>query len=96
MNTIIDQSLFDVAIQEDGSVLSTFEWAIKNGLSITDNLEPGQKLSTPSSAFRNDEVARYFTGKRQMIATAKIDNIEIISPQLGIGSMIIETNFIVQ
>ena len=96
MNTIIDQSLFDVAIQEDGSVLSTFEWAIKNGLSITDNLEPGQKLSTPISVFRNDEVARYFTGKRQMIATAKIDNIEIISPQLGIGSMIIETNFIVQ
>lgn len=96
MNTIIDQSLFDIAIQEDGSVLSTFEWAIKNGLSITDNLGPGQKLSTPISAFRNDEVARYFTGKRQMIATAKIDNIEIISPQLGIGSMIIETNFIVQ
>jgi capsid protein len=67
---IENQSLLDVAIQEDGSVLAAFEWAVANGISITDDLAPGQNLSAPNSSYRNADVANYFKGRKQMIATA--------------------------
>lgn len=97
MITVIpEQSLFDVATQEDGSVQATFEWAVKNGFSITDDLAPGQQLLTPNSSFINAEVANYFKGKKQMIATGfnTADGQSII-PTLGIGTMRIGTTFIV-
>lgn len=94
MITIPQQSLFDVAVQEDGSVLAALEWALKNGLSITDELVPGQRLIAPVSVFKNTEVADYFKGKNQMIATGFHNN-ETMIPQLGIGKMIIGRNFIV-
>jgi hypothetical protein len=95
ITVLSNQSVLDIAIQEDGNVLAAFEWAIANGISITEELEPGQKLTSQVSVFRNDDVARYFGGKKQMIATAMINESEI-NPPVGIGSMIIETNFIVQ
>lgn len=64
-----NQSLFDIAIQEDGNVLATFEWALANGISITKELVAGQKLIAPKAVNRNDEIARYFKSKKQNIAT---------------------------
>jgi hypothetical protein len=94
MTAIENQSLFDIAIQEEGSVLAVFDWAIQNGLSITDELAPGQQLIPAGSQFKNFDVANYYKGKNQMIATAS-NNLEINAPEMGIGTMIIETNFTV-
>ncbi|RTY80674.1 hypothetical protein EKL97_10440 [Flavobacterium sp. LS1P28] len=93
---IENQSVFDVAVQESGSVLAAFDWALKNGLSLTDDLEPGQQLISPNSDFFNTDVAGYFKGKKQMIATGfnTADGQSII-PTLGIGTMRIGTTFIV-
>lgn len=90
------QSILDIAIQEDGSVLSAFEWAIRNGLSVTSSLSAGQEMQPPISNFRNDEVANYFKGKKQDVATGLKFNVrEALTPQVGIGTMIIESTFIV-
>lgn len=91
-----NQSLFDVSVQEDGSVLAVFEWAVANGVSITDDLAPGQKLSAPNSIFRNVDMANYFKGKNQQVATCStIGNNNLPEKPTGIGAMIIGTDFIV-
>lgn len=97
MITVIEnQSLLDIAIQEDGSVLTAFEWAFINGLSITDDLAPGQKLLAPTSVFRNTDVADYFKGKNQMVASGiSTADLATINPPLGIGTMTIGSTFIV-
>jgi hypothetical protein len=69
--TVIDnQSLLDIAIQEDGSVLAAFDWAVANEISVTETLYPGQTLINPNSQFRDADVANYFKSKFQFIATA--------------------------
>lgn len=88
---IENQSVFDVAVQESGSVLAAFDWALKNGLSLTDDLEPGQQLISPNSDFFNTDVSGYFKGKKQMIATSSVKMTTI-----GIGKMKIGKNFIVR
>lgn len=97
MITVIEsQSLFDIAIQECGSVLTAFELALTNGFSITDDLAPGQKLIASNSEFINNEVANYFKGKNLMVATGYIiDEGEVFLPKLGIGTMAIGSTFIV-
>jgi hypothetical protein len=70
INAIENQSLLDVAIQEDGCVLAVFDWAFDNGLSITDTLTPGQKIKMPKTeVFRYDELASFFKSNNTMIAT---------------------------
>lgn len=91
-----NQSLFDIAVQEDGSVLAVFEWAVANGFSITDVLVPGQKLIAPKSSFRNGDVANYFKGRNQQVATCStLGNDKLPIQPSGIGAMIIATDFIV-
>ena len=93
---IENQSVFDIAVQESGSVLSAFDWALKNGLSLTEDLAPGQKLISPNSDFIDTDVAGYFKGKKQMVATGfNIEDGQPIIPILGIGTMRIGTTFIV-
>jgi hypothetical protein len=87
-----NQSLLDLAVQYDGSVLSAFDWAVANGVSITDDLVAGQKVSPPSSSYKNSDVANFFAGKGQLIATA-ISLAEILATQVGIGTMSLENNF---
>ena len=43
------QSLFDVALQEMGSVEGVLKIALANGLSITEALSPDQKILVPDS-----------------------------------------------
>jgi capsid protein len=91
-----NQSLIDIAIQEEGSFLVAFEWAVENGLSITDELFPGQKLKAPNSVFKNNDVANYFKGKNQSIATGFNETNKDLIPELGIGSMTIGSTFTVR
>jgi hypothetical protein len=92
-----NQSLFDISVQEDGSVLAVFEWALANGISMTDILAPGQKLTAPKSSFRNSDMANYFQGRKQEVATCStIGNNSLPEQASGIGAMIIGTDFIVR
>jgi hypothetical protein len=68
-----NQSVFDIAIQYLGSALAAIDVALANNISLTDVLQPGQQLVIPDSGFRNDEVANYFTGRNQGIATNFLD-----------------------
>jgi hypothetical protein len=70
INVIQSQSLLDIAIQTDGCVLAVFDYAIANGISITDGLDPGRKLKMPiSDEFRYNDLANYFKSTNRMIAT---------------------------
>jgi hypothetical protein len=78
-----NQSLFDIAIQEDGTNLTAFDWAVANEMSVTDSLIPGQTLINPNSQFRDVDVANYFKSKSQFIATA--DEIQTETSILNYG-----------
>lgn len=64
-----NQSLFDVAIQYLGSILAAVDIALANNISVTATITPGMELKIPASTFKNAEVASYFSGRNQNIAT---------------------------
>lgn len=76
------QSFFDVAIQRMGSIESAFALAVKNGLSLTDELAPGYSLELPDVI--DKKVADYFKNKNITPATyaenasSQNENIEVI------------------
>lgn len=68
-----NQSLTDIAVQELGSALAVMDLALANGLAVTDNIQPGQVLIIPSSAFENKQVVTFFKTKGLTVATLAID-----------------------
>lgn len=95
--TVIEnQSIVDIGVQESGSALAAFDLAFENGLSITDELEPGQQLNEIVSVDANKNAADYFKGKKQMIACgSNVGTEELPEKPVGIGAMIIQNDFIV-
>lgn len=76
MRTATNQTLFDIAIQESGSVYAVVDWAVKNNVSPTAILVPGTELQKPDSdANYKADVARYFNGR--IIATGITETEEI-------------------
>lgn len=65
-----NQTLFDIAILNDGTCDSAMDWAIFNALSITDDIAPGQVLQNPNSSYRNQEKADFLNYRNQNIGTA--------------------------
>lgn len=98
IKVIANQSVFDVAVQAMGNVDAAFDLAYANEISVTSELLPGQELIIPDSAFSNQEVSAYYTGKNKKIATHILLPFEgDLSPvQEGIGYMIIADTFIVR
>jgi hypothetical protein len=92
-----NQSLLDIAIQEDGSITTAFYWALSNAVSLTDDLLAGQELSPPQAfqteGERNVDVADFFKAKNQIVATGFNGTIEDLIPDLGIGAMAVGTSF---
>ncbi|WP_348814057.1 hypothetical protein [Flavobacterium maritimum] len=67
---IENQCLLDIAMQEDGSALAAFDWALNNRIAITDTLFPGQKTYMPKSEeFRDITNVNYFKSRKSKIAT---------------------------
>ena len=69
MNSVIvrdGQSLLDICLQELGDVAAAFELADANGLAITDQLTPGQRLTLPASRLGRPEVAGYFASQQRL------------------------------
>lgn len=81
------QSLFDISVQTGGSVESVFDSAIKNDISITDALVPGQDLIDPEPS--NAQVKEYYKIKGLTPATGDIEVLD------GISYMIVNYDFIV-
>ena len=97
MKVMAGQSLSDIAVQEDGNIEAVFDWALKNGKSITEKLTPGETLVPPNSTLKDKPLSEYFKGVQKKIATGITNqNHELIVADEGIGAMIIESTFIVQ
>lgn len=76
MTTSANQSFLDLAIQEHGSVLCAFDFAVANGLSLTTQISPGTNLNVPESIFRNNDIALFYKNNFRKVATASIPNFE--------------------
>jgi hypothetical protein len=74
MTVQANQSLFDIAVQEKGSVFAAFDLAVANDIAVTDDLTPGDVLQDIQTAFVNVDVAAFFKGKKQSIATVQAYN----------------------
>ena len=66
MKMLEGQSLFDIAIQSCGSAEAAFEFAVLNGVSLTDDVTI--ELSVPDVV--DADIASYFANKRLQPATA--------------------------
>jgi hypothetical protein len=64
-----NQTLFDVAILNDGYVSSALDWAFANGISITDDLEPNRTLINPDALIKQTEMVDFFKFRDQNIGT---------------------------
>jgi hypothetical protein len=82
------QSVLDMAVQTAGSVEAAFLLARENGLSMTDDLSPGDEMISANIVSR--DIADYYRNKRLAPATA-------LTEQLGEGIEFwyIEYDFIV-
>lgn len=87
------QSLFDVAIQKGGSLETMVELALINGISITEDLSPGQHLDLPEVV--NSDIATYFSNKGIVPETTIYESDELTPVLEGIDYWAIEVDFIV-
>lgn len=94
VTVLANQSLQDIAVQVCGSVLSVFDLALLNGISVTENLVPGTKLKVPKSEYTDVEKQRYFLS-RQIATSVSQQQLSLITQPGGIGAMSIGGNFIV-
>ncbi|MRI63996.1 hypothetical protein EDM00_08350 [Ornithobacterium rhinotracheale] len=70
------QSLFDVCLMHTGSIAGIFELAEANNLSITDDVEAGQRLELPQVIAQDADILNYYTAKNIQPATALEEYIE--------------------
>lgn len=97
VTVLYNQSLFDISIRYTGTIENAFKIAVANGLSLTDELEPGAQLIIPEDVEMNSDVVSYFAGKGIQPATGfEFYDIEITPELEGISYWILNKNFIVQ
>lgn len=72
---IQSQSLLDISIQEYGTPLALLMIAFENGLSVTDELEPGQTILLPVFDQTKVDVAAYYSKKSIWPSTAITDEV---------------------
>ena len=93
VKVLSQQSLLDLAIQIAGSPEAVIELAIKNDLSITDDLTAGNDI-LDDIGIVNTDIAGYYANKKLTPATWSEDEIEEIAGE-GIEFWAIEYDFIV-
>ncbi len=84
-----NQTLLDISIQHTGTVENCFKIAVANGLSVSDEITPGQELKIPSDVKIDKEILNYYKAKELQPATKGKE----ISQQGGIGYMQIGSTF---
>lgn len=65
-----NQSLFDIAIQEYGTIEAAFDLALANDMNVTDTLIPGQVLKIPVLRVEDRDIAQYFKSRKIYPSTA--------------------------
>ena len=94
VRAISNQSVFDLAVQTSGSAESAFAFALRNGLSVTDTLTPGQQLTTVD--IMNIDIANYYNARNLKPATDYTVSEPQPEPGLeGIDYWAIEIDFVV-
>lgn len=84
------QSLFDIAIQECGSVEAAFDLAVANNISMSNELASSQSLNITPVV--NKQVVEYYKNKRLQPATwTRFNEVQLT----GIDFMSIEIDFTV-
>lgn len=87
------QSTFDLATQHNGDVRSVLDFCVKNEIPLAEDIQAGTQLENEENTiFKNELVISYFSSKNQELATGQP---KTLPAPLGIGSMIIESSFIV-
>jgi hypothetical protein len=95
MNSLVynGQSFLDKVIEQTGDIENTFEMALLNNASITDELVVGSFIKV--STITNKAVVDFYNEyNRPATALSNEQSQEI--ENIGIGNMIIGTNFIVK
>ncbi|MRJ09155.1 hypothetical protein EDL99_09830 [Ornithobacterium rhinotracheale] len=64
------QSLFDVCLMHTGSIVGVFELAQANNLSITDDVQAGERLELPQPITQDADILAYYQAKNIQPATA--------------------------
>lgn len=77
-SVIASQSLFDISVQESGTIESAFDHAIKNNISITELLEP-KSLFKISHQTIDQDIADYFKAREFKVATLRTEYPTIIN-----------------
>lgn len=96
VTALILQSWFDLSNQYTGSVANAYVIAFANGRSVTDEIIPGEKIIIPSEVAIFKKVILFLQDKKIAPATgARIADLEVLNPILGIGTMEIDSTFIV-
>lgn len=90
------QSLLDVAIAACGAFEAAFDLARRNGLSLTDELTPGQTLEYLPEEIRQRQIVDYLATQRVIPATATTAEDALTAPWGGIGFMGIEIDFLIR
>lgn len=87
-----NQSLLDVTLKATGDASNALKFAIANGISITDVLDPGSGLNKADSQ-DNADVKNYYNAKA--IQPATDTKTDIIQYNAGIDFWEIENDFII-
>jgi hypothetical protein len=87
VTALSNQSLIDLAIQTSGSIESAFNFARKNGISVTESIPAGNEFEAVSTL--NRDIADYYNAKNLRPATS----MEYMEAPAGIGFMAINYNF---
>ncbi|MRG45493.1 hypothetical protein GFS24_10225 [Chitinophaga sp. SYP-B3965] len=91
-----EQNLLDIALQESGSILSVFELAIQNNISITATVTPGISLLCNNLSGAK-EILRYYKENNLFPATGNAVDLPVdLRPLEGIDYWAVEVDFKVQ
>lgn len=87
-----NQNLLDISVQHTGTVENCFKIAVSNGLSVSDDLVPGQEIIIPIDVVIDKEILNYYKAKEIQPATAELPKVNQLE---GVDYWGIEYDFIV-
>ncbi len=87
------QNLLDISIQHTGTIENCFKIAVANGLSVSDEIVPGQELIIPNDIKIDTQILNYYQSKEIQPATAELPKFKKLE---GIDYWGIDYDFIVK
>ncbi|WP_448672436.1 hypothetical protein [Sphingobacterium multivorum] len=88
-----NQSVLDFVLQHTGSISGAVEFAVTNGISVTDDLVIGQTYFIPDEIDTDTDISDYYD-RNDYVPAGGVEF--IVEPEFVIGRMIIEQSFIVK